>query len=71
MNDIDIKILDLLRINGRMTVPQLLDAIYPNAPDYKKSTLRSKLYTKCKNLMLYHYIDRVEDGKQVLWEVRQ
>lgn len=71
MNEIDVKILSLINQHTRLSVPQIIDILYPNAPEWDRSSLRSKIYGKCRNLMLYHYLRRVEVGNVIMWEVME
>ncbi|MBE6524452.1 MAG: hypothetical protein E7Z65_06245 [Thermoplasmata archaeon] len=71
MNEIDERILGLIKEHTRLSVPQLIDNLYPDVPVYRKSTLRTYIYGKCKNLSLYHYLRKVREGNAVLWELEE
>lgn len=69
VSEYDGLILDVLK-DGRKSVPEMVDRLYPNIPSWDRSTKVSRIYHRCKKRLLKDgKIRRVEEDGVVRWEL--
>ena len=55
--------------DGRMSVAEMLDKLYPNIPPWDRDTKVHYLYRRCIYLEKEGKIRRVTEGKILKWEL--
>ena len=68
LNQLDTLVIDALNKYGRLTVPQLTDKIYPDTPNWDRTSRYSVLYHKMDTLQKFGYVCKEVEGKKVYWK---
>ena len=67
MNSTDERILELIRVRGKMTVPEIVNELYPNTPVWHQKSRRDYVWERCNSLRLYRWLERTKDGNKTYW----
>jgi len=67
-SELDPIIKELLK-DGRMSIPEMLDKLYPNIPSWDRTDKRNRLATRCKKLCKGGDLIKIEEHGKVYWEL--
>ena len=67
MNSTDERILELIKVRGRMTAAEIAAELFPDAPVWHKTYRRDYIWERCNSLLKYHWVEKTKVGNKIYW----